>query len=286
MLDTTEAEAHARDATDPLRAYRDRFFIPPGVIYLDGNSLGLLSRDAEATLLRVLDEWKHLGIEGWLGASPPWYTLAEELGALMAPLVGAEADEVVVTGSTTVNLHALVATFYQPTMRRRKIVATALDFPSDIYALESQIRLHGGDPARDLCVVPSRDGRLIEEEDVIAALSDAVALVILPSVYYRSGQLLDIARLAQAAHNCGALIGIDGCHSVGLVPHEFDAWAVDFAFWCSYKYLNSGPGGTAALYVNRRHLDRAPGLAGWWGSDKGTQFDMSHAFTGAAYVGK
>lgn len=286
MLDISEAEAHRRDADDPLREYRERFYTPPGIVYLDGNSLGLLSRDAEATLLRVLDEWKHLGIDAWLQASPPWYILAEDLGALMAPLVGADADEVVVTGSTTVNLHALVATFYQPTLIRRKMIATALDFPSDIYALESQIRLHGGDPARDLSIVPSRDGRLIEEEDLIAALSDEVALLVLPAVYYRSGQLLDIERLTRAAHARGALLGIDGCHSVGLVPHHFDAWDVDFAFWCSYKYLNSGPGGTAALYVNRRHFGHAPGLVGWWGSNKTSQFDMSHAFTGAMTAGQ
>jgi kynureninase len=284
-MDTSRDEARRRDAADPLRSYRDRFYTQPGTIYLDGNSLGLLSRDAERTLLRVLEEWKTKGIEAWLNADPPWFTLTEELGALMAPLVGAEPDEVIVTASTTVNLHTLVATFYQPTRERRKIVATSLDFPSDIYALQSQIRLHGGDPARDLVIVQSRDGRLIEEAEIIAAMTPAVAMVILPAVYYRSGQLLDIARLTTAAHEQGILIGIDGCHSVGLVPHEFDRWGVDFAFWCTYKYLNSGPGGTAGLYVNRRHFGVAPGMAGWWGSDKTTQFDMSHTFTAAGSAG-
>lgn len=284
-MDTSRDEARRHDAADPLRSYRDRFYTQPGTIYLDGNSLGLLSRDAERTLLRVLEEWKTLGIEAWLNADPPWFTLTESLGALMAPLVGAQADEVIVTASTTVNLHTLVAGFYQPTPVRRKIIATSLDFPSDIYALQSQIRLHGGDPTDDLVVVQSRDGRLIEEDDIIAAMSPEVAIVILPAVYYRSGQLLDIARLTAAAHEGGMLIGIDGCHSVGLVPHEFDRWDVDFAFWCTYKYLNSGPGGTAGLYVNRRHFGIAPGMAGWWGSDKATQFDMSHIFTGAGNAG-
>ncbi|MDQ6833727.1 MAG: kynureninase [Chloroflexota bacterium] len=285
MMDTSRDEACRHDAADPLRSYRDRFYTQPGTIYLDGNSLGLLSHDAERTLLRVLTEWKTQGIEAWLHADPPWFTLTEELGALMAPLVGAEPDEVIVTASTTVNLHTLVATFYQPTRERRKIIASSLDFPSDIYALQSQIRLHGGDPARDLVIVQSRDGRLIEEDDIIAAMTPDVAMVILPAVYYRSGQLLDIARLTSAAHELGILIGIDGCHSVGLVPHEFSRWNVDFAFWCTYKYLNSGPGGTAGLYVNRRHFGTAPGMAGWWGSDKTTQFDMSHTFTGAENAG-
>lgn len=285
MFDTSHDDARRRDADDPLAPYRERFYVPPGTIYLDGNSLGLLSRDAEATLLRVLDEWKRRGIDAWMSADPAWYTLPEDLGALLAPLVGAESDEVIVTGSTTVNLHALVATFYQPTATRRKIVATALDFPSDIYALESQVRLRGGDPRADLVVVPSRDGRMIEEDDLIAALTDEVALLLIPAVYYRSGQLLDLARLTAAAHERGVLIGIDGCHSVGMVPHAFDAWGVDFAFWCTYKYLNGGPGSTAGLYVNRRHFGIAPGLAGWWGSNKGTQFDMSHTFAGAAGAG-
>jgi kynureninase len=284
-MDISRNEARRRDAADPLGSYRARFYTPADAIYMDGNSLGLLSRDAERTLLRVLDEWKRLGIDGWLGADPPWYTFAEDLGALMAPIVGAEPDEVVVSASTTVNLHTLVATFYKPSGTRRKIIATALDFPSDIYALESQIRLRGGDPETDLISVPSRDGRLIEEEDIIAAMTEEVALVLLPGVYYRSGQLLDMERLTAEAHARGIPIGIDGCHSVGLVPHYFDRWGVDFAFWCTYKYLNSGPGGTAGLYVNRNHFGTPPGLAGWWGSNKGTQFDMSHIFTDAGSAG-
>lgn len=286
-MDTSREDARRRDTADPLRSYRDRFYTRPGTIYMDGNSLGLLSRDAERTLLRVLDEWKTRGIEAWLDADPPWFTLTESLGALMAPLVGAEPDEVIVAGSTTANLHTLVAGFYPQALAggRRKIVATSLDFPSDIYALQSQLRLHGGDPVGDLVVVGSRDGRLIAEEDIIAAMTPDVAMAILPAVFYRSGQLLDLARLTAAAHERGVLIGVDGCHSVGLVPHRFGAWGVDFAFWCTYKYLNSGPGGVAGLYVNRRHFGVAPGLAGWWGGDKATQFDMRHTFVGANGAG-
>ncbi|MCC6627441.1 MAG: kynureninase [Chloroflexi bacterium] len=273
------------DQADPLARLRERFYMPSGRLYFDGNSLGLLSRDAEAAVLRVLDEWKSLGIEGWLRASPPWFTLGEMLGALTAPLIGAAPDEVVVTGTTTTNLHALVATFYQPAGSRRKIVATELDFPSDLYALRSQIALRGGDPGVDLALVPSRDDRTIDEADVVAALDDTTALLVLPAVLYRSGQLLDLAALTAAAHARGVLVGVDCCHSIGVVPHQFDAWGVDFACWCSYKYLNSGPGATAGLYVNRRHFGRAPGLAGWWGSHKQRQFDMASDFDAAPDAG-
>ncbi|HET8629312.1 MAG TPA: kynureninase [Thermomicrobiales bacterium] len=282
----TDADYAAElDRADALAPFRERFYLRPEILYFDGNSLGLLSRDAEAAVLRVLGEWKDLGIDGWLGAPTPWYYLGEELGKRTAPLVGAAADEVVVTGTTTVNLHSLVATFYRPAGRRRKIVATALDFPSDLYALRSQLALRGADPEGDLVLVGSRDGRTIAEEDIVAALTDEVALLVLPSVLYRSGQLFDIAGLTAAAHARGVPAGFDCCHSVGAVPHRFDEWDVDFACWCNYKYLNNGPGGTAGLYVNRRHFGAAPGLAGWWGSDKARQFDMTPGFIPAQDAG-
>ena len=282
---SSEDYARAHDAADPLAAFRDRFYLAPGTIYLDGNSLGLLSRDAEAEVLRTLDQWKRLGVDGWMRADPPWFWVGEELGRQVAPLVGADPDEVVVTGSTTVNLHALVASFYRPVGERRRIVASALDFPSDVYALQSQIALRGGDPERDLILVPSADGRTLDEAELIAAMTDEVALVVLPSVIYRSGQLLDMARLTAAARERGIPIGFDCAHSAGAVPHRFSEWGVDFAVWCSYKYLNAGPGSVAGLYVNRRHFGTAPGLAGWWGSDKERQFDMRHDFEGAGGAG-
>lgn len=282
---TTEVHAHTLDAADPLAAFRERFYLPPETIYMDGNSLGLLSRDAEAAVLHALEEWKRLAVGGWLAAEPDWFTLGEELGRLTAPLVGAAPDEVVVTGTTTVNLHNLVATFYRPAGRRRKIIATALDFPSDIYALASQLALRGGDAEADLVRVPSRDGRTVDENDLIAAMTNEVALVLLPSVLYRSGQLLDVERLTAAAHGWSIPIGFDCAHAIGVVPHRFDAWGVDFAFWCTYKYLNAGPGSTGGLYVNRRHFGRRPGLAGWWGYQKDRQFDMRHEWAGAAGAG-
>jgi kynureninase len=273
------------DKEDPLATFRDRFYHIPGVIYMDGNSLGLLSREAEDTLIRVLDEWKHLGINGWTKGEIPWVWYGERLGALEARLVGAEPDEVVVAGSTTVNLHTLVATFYRPDGRRTKILADELNFPSDLYALAAQIRLRGGDPNRDLILVKSRDGRTVNEYDVIDMMTDEVALVLLPSVYYRSGQLIDIKGLTTAAHDRGIIIGFDCSHSVGVVPHHFDKWGVDFAFWCNYKYMNGGPGSTASLYVNKHHFDVWPGLTGWWGHDRSTQFDMKIEFTPARSAG-
>lgn len=281
------SEAHARelDAADPLASFRERFYLPGDAIYMDGNSLGLLSRDAEAAILSSLEDWKRLGIDGWMKADPDWFTIGERLGALMAPLVGAAPESVVVTGGTTVNLHNLAATFYRPQGDRRKIVAGGLDFPSDVYALQSQILIHGGNPATDLVLVPSADDRTLNHESLVAAFTDEVALIVLPSVLYRSGQLLDIEALTSAAHERGIVIGFDCAHSAGVVPHSFDAWDVDFAFWCTYKYLNAGPGAVGALYVNSRHHGTRPGLAGWWGYDKDRQFDMLHIWDGASGAG-
>ncbi|MEC0268209.1 kynureninase [Paenibacillus anseongense] len=277
--------ARQLDNEDELARFRDEFYVNAESIYMDGNSLGLLSRRAERTLLKVVDAWKTQGIDGWLQGQYPWFYLSEQLAALSAPLVGASEDEIIVTGSTTTNLHQLVATFYKPEGKKTKILADELTFPSDIYALQSQLQLHGYEPAEHLIQVKSRDGRIIAEEDIIAAMTDEVALIILPTVLYRSGQLLDIERLTAEAHARGILIGFDGCHSVGAVPHHLSQWDVDFAFWCNYKYLNNGPGGTASLYVNRKHFGRSPGLAGWFGSRKDKQFDMEHQFVQAEHAG-
>ena len=271
---------HARmlDAEDPLAPFRDRFYHIPGKIYMDGNSLGLFSRDAEASLLELVEEWKTLGIGGWAGGRIPWITYAERLGELQAGMVGAEPGELVVCGSTTANLHALVATFYEPEGARRKILADELNFPSDLYALASQIKLRGGDPVEDLVLVESRDGRTIEEDDIVDAMTEEIALILLPSVYYRSGQLLDMERLTREANMRGIPIGFDCSHSVGVVPHRFDEWGVDFAFYCNYKYVNGGPGSTGSVYVNRRHFGKTPGLAGWFGNKRATMFDMVNEF--------
>ena len=279
-------EARRLDREDPLKGFRRRFHTRPGTIYLDGNSLGLLSRDSEAALENALRSWRTLAIRGWLEADPPWFHLAEELGRRCAALVGAAPDEVVLSGTTTVNIHALVNTFYRPDGRRTRIVADELDFPTDIYALKSVLRLRGLDPAEHLVLVRSRDGLTLDEKDIVGHFDGTTALVFLPSVLYRSGQLLDMESLTREAHARGIPIGFDCSHSVGAVPHEFDRWGVDFALWCSYKYLNGGPGATAFLYVNREHFGLEPALAGWFGSDKDRQFDMSLDFTPAPGAGR
>ena len=273
-----EGFARNLDSEDPLAEFRKRFYVPKGTIYLDGNSLGLLSKDSESSVLRTLDEWKTLGIRGWLEAKFPWFYLAEQLGAKCAKLVGAEPEEVVLTGATTVNIHSLVHTFYQPKGKRKKILADELNFPTDIYALKSAIRLRGLNPVRDLVLAPSVDGRFLDERKIVKLMTDEVALVFLPSVLYRSGQLLNIQFLTKAAHGRKIPIGFDCSHSVGTVPHKFDKWNLDFALWCSYKYLNGGPGGTAFLYVNKQHFRREPALAGWFGYVKEKQFDLSLDF--------
>ncbi|WP_088035543.1 kynureninase [Evansella clarkii] len=264
------------DKKDELAKYRNEFYINEEKIYLDGNSLGLLSKRAEGSLIDILESWKTLGIDGWTGGDNPWFYLAESLGEKMAPLVGAEKDEVIVTGSTTINLHQLAATFFKPEKNRRKILTDSLAFPTDIYALKSQLQLQGCDPEGDLIKVESRDGHTLEEEDIINAMTEDVALIILPGVLYRSGQVLDMERLTKEAHKRGILIGFDLCHSAGSVPHDLSRWGTDFAFWCTYKHLNGGPGATGALYVNKRHFGKAPGLAGWFSSKKDKQFDMEH----------
>ena len=289
MRKTTEAfraEARRLDRTDPLKRFRRRFYRPSGTIYLDGNSLGLLSRDARSAVGRAVQAWKDLGIRGWLEAAPPWFYLAEKLGERCAALVGAGADEVVLSGTTTVNIHALVHSFYRPEGKRTRIIADELDFPTDVYALKSVLKLRGLDPAEHLVLVPSADGLTLDEREIARHFDDSTALVFLPSVLYRSGQLLDMEFLTARAHERGIPIGFDGSHSVGAVPHEFDRWGVDFAVWCSYKYLNGGPGATAFLYVSRRHFGLDPALAGWFGSDKDKQFDMALDFEPAPTAGR
>ncbi len=282
---TDEAFAERLDREDPLKRFRDRFFIPEGCIYLVGNSLGLLSEDAERCLARVMEEWKTIGIRGWLEGRQPWFYYGETLGAMAAGLIGAKPEEIVATGTTTVNIHSLVSTLYQPEGRRTKILADELNFPSDIYALRSQIQLKGLDPEEHLVLVPSRDGRFLDEARIVEMMSEEVALALFSSVLYRSGQLLDIPSLVEEAHKRGIVIGIDCSHSAGTLPHSFDEWDVDFGMWCSNKYLNGGPGGVAFLYLNSKYFHRGPALAGWFGYVKEKQFDLLLEFEHAMNAG-
>ncbi|RXI96508.1 kynureninase [Anaerobacillus alkaliphilus] len=287
MSEHTYTLEHARqlDQEDPLARYRDEFYIKQDQIYFDGNSLGLLSKRAEQTLLSMLHSWRDLGIDGWTEGEHPWFYLSEKLGEQLAPLVGGKPNEVIMTGSTTTNLHQLVASFFQPKGKKNKILADQLSFPTDIYALQSQLKLRGLDPETHLVKVASPDGHMLNEDDIIEAMSEEIAVIILPSILYRSGQILDMKRLTEEAHKREILIGFDLCHSIGSIPHQLSEWDVDFAFWCNYKHLNGGPGSVGGLYVNQRHFGKTPGLAGWFSSRKDRQFDMDHQLTAADDVG-
>jgi len=269
------ATANELDARDPLASFRDRFFCDPATLYFDGNSLGLLSRDAERSLLRALDQWKQLAARAWLEADPPWVEYGERLGARVAALVGAAPDEVVVTGSTTVNLHHLAAAFYRPDGTRHAIVAAATEFPSDLHALAGQIVLQGHDPKRSLRLIHPGPEGVIEEEDIESALGPDTSLLVLSAILFRSGQRFDMARLTRAAQAAGARVIWDLSHAVGSIPVELSRIDADAAFWCHYKYLHAGPGAVGGLYLNRRHHDMRPALPGWWGQTTEAKFEMS-----------
>jgi len=282
---TDKDYAHKLDSQDSISHIRDRFYKNPNEIYMDGNSLGLLSKDAEESISRIVDEWKQLGINGWMKAEKPWFYYAEELARQFAPLVGAGSEECILHASTTVNIHALLATFYSPQRERRKILIEKDAFPSDRYAIQSQLELRGFDSEQDLKEVKNQENGFLDEGDIIDAMAEDIALIFLPSVLYRSGQLIDMAMLTKEAHKRGIMIGLDCSHSVGAVPHSLSEWQVDFACWCTYKYCNSGPGGVAGLYVNKKHFNKKPALAGWFGSKKDKQFDMSYNIEPAKSAG-
>ncbi|MFF2446976.1 kynureninase [Neobacillus sp. NPDC058068] len=287
LLDASEAYAKSLDEKAELTKFRDEFYLQKDHYYMDGNSLGILSKRAEETLLTSLEDWKNYGIDGWMGGKQPWFSLSEKMAGMLAPLVGAKEEEVIATGSITVNIHQLMATFYKPEGKRKKILADELTFPSDIYALQSQLRIKNLDPVEDLICVKSRDGRTLNEEDIIAAMTEEVAIILLPSVLYRSGQLLNMELLTKEAHKRGIIIGFDLAHSIGAMPHDLHDWGVDFAVWCNYKYLNGGPGSVGGLFVHEKQLGilPGPGMGGWFGSKKEKQFDMEHVLTPAETAG-
>lgn len=284
-LPLTKSTARKLDEQDELKNYRQEFYIPNNCIYFDGNSLGLLSKRSEEALLHMLESWKRFGIDGWTEGDEPWFYLSERLGEMIAPLLGAESEEVITTGSTTINLHQILSSFYKPDSHRNKIVIDELNFPTDIYAIKSQVRTHGLNPKDHLIRVNSRDEHKLNEEDIIAEFTDEVAMVVLSGVLYRSGQILDMEYITKEAHKHGILVAFDLCHSIGSVEHALSSWEVDFAFWCTYKHLNGGPGSVGGLYVNKKHFGEYPGLAGWFGSNKAKQFDLEHTMTPAEHVG-
>lgn len=289
LTDLSEAGARRLDAEDPLSGFRDRFELPARddgepLIYFCGHSLGPLPRAARSAVEAELDAWARLGIDGHFRDSDPWFTYAEGLAELTARVVGAEPDEVVTMNGLTVNLHLLFTTFYRPTRERYAVLMEAGAFPSDRYAVASQVRERGLDPADAIIRVAPRDGEdLIRTEDVEAILADhgdRIALVWLPGVQFLTGQWLDMERITVAAHGCGAVCGWDLAHAAGNVPLRLHDWDVDFAVWCTYKYLNSGPGGIGQAFVNRRHARNTalPRLGGWWGNAPETRFEMRDTF--------
>jgi kynureninase len=284
-FEVTRRFAQAMDEKDPLRSYKDRFYIQENTLYMDGNSCGLCSKDAEKYLFKALEDWKKYGIDLWTHPEADYFLYQDRLGELMAPLINAQADEVTICTNTTINIHKALATFYQPTENRHKIIVDDLNFPTDKYAVDSQVKLRGYDPEAAVKVVKSRDGKTINEDDMIDAMTDDVCLILLPSVLYRSSYLVDMQKIADAARERGIFAGFDLSHSIGSVPHDFAALDCDFAVWCNYKYMNGGPGAIAGLYINRKHFKKGPGLAGWQGNNKATQFDLNQTFEPAEYAG-
>jgi kynureninase len=274
----TREAAKALDAKDPLAPIRRLFHLRPGVLYFNGNSLGLLSQPAERAVRDVLEVWQSIGVEGWFTGPRTWLGMMDTISAQIAPLIGADPAEVTTANSTTVNLHQLLATLYRPTATKRKILVDETIFCSDLYAIRSHLALRGLDPVGDLVIVPTVDGPLLSEDALVRRMADDVAFVVLPSVVYHTGQLLDMQRLVEEAHKRDITIGFDCSHSVGCVPHELSRWGTDFAFWGGYKYLNGGPGAVGGLYLNRRYFGRAPGLAGWFGCTKDRLLEMPFQF--------
>lgn len=273
--------ARQLDKQDKLAHFRDRFYLTEGELYFDGNSLGACSKDAEQCVLDMLEVWKKDKILMWNVEDGKYFKFPQYLGSLFSEMVNADPNELTVTNSVTINIHQLLATFYKPTEERYKILVDDLNFPTDIHAVVSQVLLHGLDPDEAVVSVKSRDGRNIEEEDIIAAMDGTVAVALFPVVMYRSAQLLDMERITKAAHEKGILIGWDLCHSIGSVPHDFKKVDPDFAVWCTYKHISAGPGSNAALYINKRHFGTRPGMAGWHGNKKETQFLLDHVHTPA-----
>jgi kynureninase len=282
----TEDDARKRDAAEP--GHRDLFHIPPAdggryaeVAYLAGNSLGLQPKATRAGLLEDLDDWARLGVEGHLEAGRPWLPYHEFLTGYAARLVGALPTEAVVMNSLTVNLHLLMVSFYRPRGERNRIVIEDAAFPSDSYAVRSQARFHGLDPDETVVRLCPRLGEdTLRTEDVVDYLGvdgDRVALVLLGGVNYLTGELMDIPAITQAGRAAGAVVGWDLAHAAGNVPLHLHDWGVDFAAWCSYKYLNSGPGALAGAFVHSRHLDdpAIQRFEGWWSTDPATRFEMT-----------
>lgn len=283
------AYAKEMDENDALTRFRERFHVPlmqgKSVRYFCGNSLGLQPTSARDAIIAELDDWANLAVEGHFHARHPWVSYHRMFAEPLAKLLGAHPHEVVCMNTLTVNLHLMMTSFYRPSGRRTKIIIAGHEFPSDRYAVESQVRLHGLDPQS--CVVevqPLPGSATLSTQQIIDAIhhhADTTALVLFSGVHFYTGQRFDMEAIAKAARSVGANVGFDLAHAVGNVDLHLHDWDADFAVWCSYKYLNSSPGAIAGLFVHERHANRPDliRLAGWWGNDESTRFAMEHGFT-------
>ena len=280
-----ESFAVRTDAEDPLHVFRKEFCLPTApdgspIIYFCGNSLGLMPRAARDAVTAELDDWQRLAVDAHFEGRCPWYSYHEQFREKAARLVGALPEEVVMMNSLTVNLHLLMVSFYRPTHTRFKILMEDAAFPSDTYAIKSQLRFHNHNPDDALVVIRPREGQYtIHPGDIESALEDhgdTIAMVLLAGVNYFSGQVFDMRSIAEVAHREGCVIGLDLAHAAGNVPLQLHDWNIDFAAWCTYKYLNCGPGALAGAFVHNRHVadSKLPRFSGWWGNDPKTRFKM------------
>jgi kynureninase len=283
----TSAYAQQQDDSDPLREYRGQFLIPQkdgqSITYFCGNSLGLQPRSTRAALNRELDVWQHHGVEGWFEGEEPWLYYHRYCKEPLAKIVGALPSEVCSMNNLTVNLHLMLTSFYKPEGNRTKVLRVAGDFPSDQYALETHIKSRGLDPTNTIIEITPQEGEYTLQTDAILAAirehKDTLALVMMSGLHYYTGQVFDMKKIATEAHENGILVGFDLAHAIGNAPLQLHSWGVDFAIWCSYKYVNSGPGGVSGIFVHEKHhtagLNR---LAGWWGYDEARRFEMTKGF--------
>jgi kynureninase len=293
MIDSKNSLANAQqlDQNDELRSFRSQFHIPHVAgnpdLYFVGNSLGLMPKRAANYVQEELDRWATLGVRGHFSGERTWMAYHEYLAQPMAAIVGGQTNEVVTMNTLTVNLHLMMATFYRPTAKRNKILIEEHAFPSDKNAVESQIRLHGYSPNDSLIEVGPASGQLLTTDGICQAIEEnreTLALILLPGVQYYTGQVLDMPAITKCAHDNEIVIGFDLAHAAGNVELSLHDWDVDFACWCSYKYLNSGPGSLAGCFIHQRHATNTKlnRLAGWWGHDKQTRFEMSGEFAAIA----
>ncbi|MGH8140089.1 MAG: kynureninase [Steroidobacteraceae bacterium] len=284
--------ARSRDEADPLLGFRERFALPGGpsgqpLVYLCGHSLGLMPLGARRILEQELDDWAELAVLGHEKARRPWIPYHENLTAGLAYLTGARPEEVVAMNSLTVNLHLMLASFYRPAGRRVKILIESGAFSSDRHAVASQLAWHGQDPDSLIELAPAAGEQGVSEDAIEACLErhgTDIALVLWPGVQFRTGQAFDLARIVRVAHAAGCVAGVDLAHSIGNMPLALHEWDADFAVWCSYKYLNAGPGAIGGCFVHERHIRSAPAsrLHGWWGHDAATRFRMEPRFQAGA----